>query len=60
MSFFLNIEKLLAEVSLIQCASMYGVTLPRQEIYNQGNRRTPPDYIFTKLVDSIINTLQIV
>ena len=49
MSFFLNIEKLLKlGGSLIQCASMYGVTLPRQEIYNQGNRRTPPDYIFTK------------
>lgn len=49
MSFFLNIERLLKlNGSLIQCASMYGVTLPREEIYNQGNRRTPPDYIFTK------------
>lgn len=49
MSFFLNLEKLLKiDGSLIHCASMYGVTLPRPEIYEQGNRRTPPDYIFTK------------
>ena len=49
MSFFLNLEKLLTtKGSLIQCASMYGVTLPRPEIYKQGDRRTPADYIFTK------------
>lgn len=49
LSFFLSLESYLNEGgSLIQCASIYGCSLPRFEIYNKSERRTPPDYVFTK------------